>query len=88
MAEQEVLHDENNGKFYIPFSDKQAVLRYSLDDETEEIYFQSIFIPPSLRENGLAENIAKAAYEFATGHPFSPLPKTLEDFLKENQEHI
>jgi len=90
IAEKNVEHDEDNGKFFIPFSDKQAVLRYSVDDEeeTNSIEFQSIFIPPSLRNNGLEEKIVGAAYDFATEQDLETHPETEDDFYDKNQDYI
>lgn len=87
-SEPEIQHDENNGKFYVPFSDKQAVLRYSQDEETNTISFHSIFVPPSLRKDGLGEEIVRAAYEYARDNSFDTVPETVEDFFEQNTEHI
>ncbi len=83
-----VQHDENNGKFYVPFPDKQAVLRYKLDEEEESINFQSIFVPPSLREDGLAQQIVRSAYGYAEENSLQPHPSTPEDFLANAGEHF
>ncbi|GEM_PF-7085810 len=83
-----VQHDENNGKFYVPFPDKQAVLRYNLDEEEEAINFQSIFVPPSLREDGLAKQIVHSAYSYAEENSLQPIPSTPEDFLANAGEHF
>ncbi len=85
-AKQDVQHDKDNGKFFIPFSDKQAVLRYTEEEET--IRFLSIFVPPSLREDGLEERIVKKAYAYAEGIELEPNPATAEKFFAENQEHV
>lgn len=86
QVKQEVLHDEDNGKFYIPYPDKQAVLRYT--QEEEEIEFQSIFIPPSLRENGLEDKIVEKAYEYARENELDSDPATPEDFFEQNSDHV
>jgi len=90
IAEKTVEHDVDNGKFFIPFSDKQAVLRYSVDDEEETtlVEFKSIFIPPSLRNKGLEEKIVTAAYEYARGEDLTTEPETEEDFYDKNQDYI
>ena len=90
IAEKTVEHDEDNGKFFIPFSDKQAVLRYSVDDEEETtlIEFKSIFIPPSLRNKGLEEKIVTAAYEYAREVEISTDPESEEDFYDKNQDYV
>lgn len=85
-VKSEVQHDEDNGKFFIPFSDKQAVLRYSQEDGMIE--FRSIFIPPSLRDDGLEERIVKQAYEYAQDQGLEATPSTSEDFFNENQDHV
>lgn len=85
-TKEEVKHDEDNGKFFIPFSDKQAVLRYT--QEEEMIEFRSIFIPPSLREDGLEERIVHKAYEYASETDLDPEPSTAEEFFEENQDHV
>jgi predicted GNAT family acetyltransferase len=85
-TKQEVQHDEDNGKFFIPFSDKQAVLRYTEEEQTIE--FRSIFIPPSLREDGLEERIVTKAYEYAHSSELEPQPATAEEFFEENQDHV
>ena len=91
MAEDsnhEVIHDEDNGKFYIPFPDKQAVLRYNHEPGEEEIEFQSIFVPPSLRENGLEEKIVRTAYAFAQENSLNPTPEDVEQFFSQNTGNI
>ncbi len=84
----EVIHDEDNGKFYIPFPDKQAVLRYTHEPEENEIEFQSIFIPPSLRNDGLEEKIVQSAYEFARENSIDTVPESMEQFFDQNTSHI
>ena len=88
--ELEVQHDEKHGKFFIPFPDKQAVLRYTHDDEEDvaHITFESIFVPPGLREQGLEEKIVKEAFSFAETNGFSTDPETLEDFLTQHADYI
>lgn len=83
-----VIHDEDNGKFYIPFPDKQAVLRYTHEPGEEEIEFQSIFVPPSLRENGLEEKIVCSAYDFARENSLKPTPKNAKQFFSQNTSNI
>lgn len=85
-TKQEVKHDEDNGKFFIPFPDKQAVLRYTKEEEIIE--FRSIFVPPSLREDGLEERIVNEAYEYAQETELDPQPATVEEFFEENQDHV
>ncbi|MGM0380858.1 MAG: hypothetical protein ACQEP7_02630 [bacterium] len=87
-SNHEVIHDEDNGKFYIPFPDKQAVLRYTHEPEEDEIEFQSIFVPPSLREDGLEEKIVKSAYEFAHENSLQPNPESVEQFFSQNTSNI
>lgn len=82
----DVLHDEDNGKFYIPFPDKQAVLRYTREDD--EIEFQSIFVPPDLREDGLEEQIVQRAYRFVDENNLQAHPGSQEAFFKMNHEHV
>ncbi|MFB6356954.1 MAG: N-acetyltransferase [bacterium] len=84
----EVLHDEDNGKFYIPYPDKQAVLRYSLDEDAGTVEFHSIFVPPSLREDDLADKIINKAYEWANEENLTADPETTEEFHKQNQDHV
>lgn len=86
QAQQEVLHDEDNGKFYIPYPDKQAVLRYTQEDG--EIEFRSIFIPPSLRENGLEDKIVRQAFEYADENGLESTPPTPEAFFEQNSDHV
>ncbi len=82
----QVLHDEDNGKFYIPFPDKQAVLRYSRDED--EIEFHSIFVPPELREDGLHERIVQSAYKYVDDNNLQANPASQEDFFQLNHEHV
>lgn len=85
-ATREVQHDQDNGKFFIPFPDKQAVLRYV--QEEGEIDFQSIFVPPSLREDDLEEKIVRKAYEYANNEELDATPPSAEAFFEDNQHHI
>ncbi len=87
-SDPSICHDENNGKFYIPYSDKQAVLRYSQDEDTSTITFHSIFVPPSLRKDGLGEKIVNYAYQYAKENSFATHPETAEDFFAQENEHI
>ncbi len=87
-SNHEVIHDEDNGKFYIPFPDKQAVLRYTHEPEEKEIEFQSIFIPPSLRDNGLEEKIVNSAYSFARENSLKPIPESIDQFFNQNTSNI
>lgn len=87
-SNHEVIHDEDNGKFYIPFPDKQAVLRYNHEPDEGEIEFQSIFVPPSLREDGLEEKIVESAYDFARENSLNPTPESIEQFFSQNTGNI
>lgn len=83
---KDVEHDKDNGKFFIPFPDKQAVLRYT--EEEGDIEFKSIFIPPSLRDNGLEERIVSTAYEYARQEELNASPASAEEFFQNNQDHV
>lgn len=85
--ELEVQHDEKHGKFFIPFPDKQAVLRYS-QDEDSVIEFKSIFVPPGLRDQGLEEKIVKEAYGFADQNNLTTTPGTVDEFLNQHADYI
>lgn len=85
---EDVEHDPDSCKFFVPFSDKQAVLRYTRqgeDEEDEEIVidFQAIFIPPSLQSSELKERILQRAYEYIEDEGLEAEPPTIEKYLDE-----
>lgn len=87
MDNLEVQHDEKHGKFFIPFPDKQAVLRYSQETE-EDIQFKSIFVPPGLRDKGLEQMIVKEAYSFAETNGLVTTPENVDEFLSQHADYI
>lgn len=84
--EEKVEHDIESQKFFIAFEDRQAVLRYQLEEK--DIQFESLFVPPDKREDDLEERILEKAYEYVHENNLNADPATKEEFLEQELPYI
>lgn len=68
-----VIHDPAAHKFYMPFPEGEAVLNYrQVDEQTLDYY--STYVPPALRGKKIAEQLVKAAFDYAREHRYRIIP--------------
>ena len=67
-----VIHDEPASRFVIRRPEGDAVLQYRCCGASLDFY--RTYVPESLRGLGLAEQLATAAFEYATSHHLSVVP--------------
>ena len=89
MAEQsEVRHDQAGSRFVIALAGQEAVLEYRLSGRVIDLHHT--FVPESLRGRGLAEQLCKAAFEYAKANRLSVVPScsyVSGAYLKRHQEY-
>jgi predicted GNAT family acetyltransferase len=69
----EVRHTLEGRKFYVEKEDQIASLRYCLPEENV-IELQFTYVPPILREQGIAKRIIQTALEYARDHKLKVIP--------------
>ena len=85
---QEVKHDEKGKRFVIEVQGREAVLSYTPKGNVLDFY--STFVPEELRGQGLAEEVVKAAFEYAKEKDLKVLPTcpyVSGAFLKRHKEY-
>lgn len=68
----DIKHDEGKHQFYAEVDGGQAVLDYEQNGKT--LNFYHTFVPPELRGKGLAEQVTKAAFDYAEKNGFKVIP--------------
>lgn len=68
----DIKHDEAKHQFYAEVNGGRAVLDYQQDGKT--LNFHHTFVPPELRGRGIAEQVTKAAFEYAAKNSFKVIP--------------
>jgi len=80
-----VQHEE--GKFFVVIKGNQAELLYRKDGNKMDVHH--VFTPPELRGQGIAEQLALAAFEYAKQQNMRIIPSCLyisETFLNKHKE--
>lgn len=85
---QSVKHDRAARRFTLEVDGKLAVAEYRLTDG--RIVMTHTFVPPELRGRGLAEQIVRAALEYARAEKLKVVPQCsyVEAFLRRNPELV
>lgn len=86
-----IKHDTMKSKFYFPTEQaKDAILDYTLHTEGEPNVMEitHTFVPPALREKGIAQQMTHTALEFADTNDYKVKPTCpfAEDYLKKHPE--
>ncbi|MBI4020467.1 MAG: N-acetyltransferase [Candidatus Aenigmarchaeota archaeon] len=88
MQHFKVQHDKVGQKFYIALGeDKEALLAYTEVNDVMDLHH--MFVPEEARGQGLAEQLALAAFEFARKNHMRIIPSCpyiRDTFLKEHPE--
>lgn len=72
MSTQPVIHDQQTQRFFLDLEGHTAELQYRRSGQTLDFY--RTFVPESLRGKGLAEQLCKAAFEYAKAGNFKVIP--------------
>lgn len=86
--ETEVIHTIEGRKFYIQRGELIASLRYCIPEEGV-LELQFTYVPPMLREQGMAKMIIKAALEYARKHKYRVIPtcRFVAYYMEKNDEY-
>ena len=68
----DIKHDEEKRQFYAETAGGKAILDYEREGNT--LNFYHTFVPPELRGQGLAEQVTKAAFEYAQKNGLKVIP--------------
>ena len=82
---QKVQHKD--GEFFIELNGKKALLDYTINDKKMDLFHT--FTDPELRGQGLAEQLAQAAFEHAKKNNMEVIPTceyVRDSFLKKHPE--
>ena len=63
MAELEIKHDPIGQKFYAEIGKQEALLAYTQINQILDVHL--VYVPEELRERGIAERLALAAFAYA-----------------------
>ncbi len=87
-SDAHVVHDEAGSRFVISLAGQEAVLEYRLTGQIIDLYHT--FVPESLRGRGLAEQLCKAAFEYAKANGLKVIPScsyVAGAYLKRHQQY-
>jgi len=62
MSRKEVIHDEDDSRFYMELDGEEAELTYSITEKTE-FDLDYTFVPEGHRNQGIADQLVKAALD-------------------------
>lgn len=86
----EVQHDAAKHKFYITLPDGQeALLQYHEERGVIDLYHT--YVPPQVRERGLAEKVVEAGFRYAEKQNLKVIPScsyVSSVFLKKRKEFL
>jgi predicted GNAT family acetyltransferase len=85
----EVQHDEKGGRFFISLPEGgEAVLSYSREGDLLDFY--STYVPPALRNKGLAEAVVEAGFLYAktNGLKVTPSCSYVASFVRRRKEFL
>ena len=71
--EHKIQQDDDSGRFFVEVDGKEGYLRYS-HRSTGTVDFQSTFVPPELRGEGIAAEIVEAALKWARSQGLKVVP--------------
>jgi uncharacterized protein len=85
---ENIIHDENDLRFYLSFGEDEAELTYSYPCKTI-MDFDYTFVPKSCRGEGVADKLVKAGLEFAKCQNFKVIAScpVVESFINRNPEY-
>ena len=84
-----VQHDLAQQKFFLTLQGHEAQLRYRTQGRMLDVF--STFVPESLRGRGLAEQLCKAAFEYAKAQQCTVIPSCpyiSGAYLKRHPEYL
>ena len=84
----EIIHNEDENKFYAIVNGKEAYLRYLLQDDKTMNTIKT-YVPPELRGHGIAGKVVFAALEFAKqkGYKVIPTCSYVETYIERHKEY-
>ncbi|WP_205499989.1 GNAT family N-acetyltransferase [Rufibacter psychrotolerans] len=88
MSKQQVIHDEDDLRFYIALGEEEAELTYSLTDN-EELDLDYTYVPEDHRGQGLADELVKTALEYVKGNQLKFIAScpVVEAYVKRHPEY-
>lgn len=83
----EIKHDETDNKFYTVVDGSEAYLRYLVKDKNTIELFKT-YVPPELRDRGLAGDIVRKGLNFAEENNLKIIPTCsyVATFIKRHKE--
>ncbi len=81
-----IIHDRNEGRFYAKTESGEAELLYGIRNGIMYIYHT--YVPEGEREEGIAEKLTDAAFDFAikNGLKVKPACSYVEYYLQKHKE--
>ncbi|MBC3538591.1 GNAT family N-acetyltransferase [Rufibacter sediminis] len=88
MDKTDVIHDEEDLRFYMELEGEEAELTYSIT-ENQELDLDYTFVPESHRNQGLADKLVKTALEYvkAKNLTFVASCPVVETYVKRHPEY-
>jgi hypothetical protein len=89
MANIDIRHDEERGRFVADLEGEDAYLEYSPAGEGR-LDFTSTFVPPSHRHQGIGERIVKHALAYARERGYEVIPTCpfVRQVIEEHPEYL
>ncbi|GHA55249.1 GNAT family N-acetyltransferase [Pontibacter akesuensis] len=85
---QNIIHDEEDLRFYITFESDDAELTYTYP-ETEVMDFDHTFVPEDQRGQGVADKLVHEGLEFAKSNNYKVIAScpVVEAYIKRHKEY-
>lgn len=85
---ENIIHDEEDLRFYLPFEKGEAELTYTYP-ETEVMDFDHTFVPEHCRGQGVADKLVQCGLEFARNNNYKVIPScpVVGAYIKRNPEY-
>ncbi|MBI3321532.1 MAG: N-acetyltransferase [Candidatus Omnitrophica bacterium] len=88
MSEVDVLHDQQGHRFCVSLQGYEACLMYRLSGKEIDLYHT--YVPEVFRGRGVAEQLCKAAFEYAKANRLTVIPSCsyiTDAYLKRHPEY-
>ncbi|GAA4295000.1 GNAT family N-acetyltransferase [Nibribacter koreensis] len=84
----EIIHDEEDLRFYVPLGDEEAEMTYSYTEDNV-LDLDYTFVPETYRNQGIADQLVQAGLEFvkAKGFRFIPSCPVVEAYAQRHPEY-
>ncbi|WP_347156774.1 GNAT family N-acetyltransferase [Pontibacter chitinilyticus] len=88
IMEMNIIHDEEDLRFYAELGAEQAELTYTYPED-DVLDLDHTFVPEDYRGQGLADKLVKTSLDFARSQSYQVIPScpVVEAYIKRHKEY-